>query len=130
MEYQKIRMLMSKRRHDSEVVALGKWAGFGPANTYAVILPEAYWNLSEQKAIIDQVPCMLDCDDKDCMEWSDVFWLPGNTRKEAIANLIQGNWSGVSYHVSECEMHDEIDIPDKDKPVVDFLKEMVQRTHA
>ena len=115
---------MSKRRQDSEIVWLAPHAGFGPGNTYAVIVPEPgyffnpewleneeppeQWDRSNPTmTVTDWTPCMLDCDDRDCREWADLWHLPGATRSEAIANLIARNFSGHSYHVSECEMSDE-----------------------
>ena len=58
------------------------------------------------RAIIVQTPCLLDCGDPDCREWTDLFTRQGDSRKEAIQNLIAREYSGIRYHVSECHMYD------------------------
>lgn len=101
---------MSKRRHDFEIVALSGHSGYGPAHTYAVIRPEPpYHDEGSGRLLEDPVPCMLDCDDKDCKEWPDVWHLQGETRTEAITALLEGRYSGYSHHVSECEMRDVLE---------------------
>ena len=112
----------------SQLVWLRSNAGFGAGDTYAVLLPERpyqfnpEWN-NEQimnpdlrtpatMQIEDITPCMLDCGNKKCREWSDVFTLPGNTRAEAMANLVAANYSGVAYHVSDCETALDRDCPE------------------
>ena len=117
---------MSKRRQHSEIVWLAAHAGFSSGSSYAVLMPEPMYRynpaaegryhempsceereLVATMAVVDQVPCMLDCGDDDCLEWTDVWLLPGATRAEAIANLIARCYSAAAYHVSECEMLDE-----------------------
>ena len=97
---------MSKRRQDSEIVWITPNSGFGAGGRYAVILPESTYPVSEHAAVTDPTPCMLDCDDPDCTEWTDLFTLPADSRAEAIRNLISARYSGAAYHVSECEMLD------------------------
>ena len=115
---------MSKRRHDAEIVWLHSWVGFGPGNTYATIVAEPLYLFNPkwrdihsaadpQKRpepnvmITDQTPCLLNCGDDQCSEWNDIWTLHGATRKEAITNLIAGNYNGYAHHVSECEMSDD-----------------------
>lgn len=101
---------MSKRRQQSELVWIPAQAGYGSGDCYAVIMPEHGFLLrrndpSDTREIVDQIPCLLECDDPACMEWSDLFALPGSTRQEAIANLIARRYTGACYHVSECQMY-------------------------
>lgn len=107
------------RPQHSQLVWLLPNAGFGPGNTYAVLLPEPHYQFNpdwthpqimrqEERtppttSIEDYTPCMLDCGDDDCREWTNVFTLPGDSRAEAIANLVAANYSGAAYHVSDCE---------------------------
>lgn len=95
---------MSKRRQQSELVWITPNSGFGAGGRYAVIMPEGQYLSAPDRAVTDQTPCILDCDDEDCMEWADLFTLHGDTRAEAMRNLIAGRYSGAAYHVSECEM--------------------------
>ena len=117
---------MSKRRQHSELVYLiPPQAGFGPGGTYAVIQPERgflynpeyaatnQWPVEREQRlalatveIVDQMPCPLECGDPDCMEWTDVWTLGGDTRRQAMRNLIARRFSGANYHVSEWEMSD------------------------
>ena len=103
----------------SQLVWLQPNAGFGAGDTYAVLLPERPYRFNPRWTteqilnphlrspatvqIEDITPCMLDCGNEQCREWSDVFTLPGNTRAEAMANLVAAKYSGVAYHVSDCE---------------------------
>ena len=77
---------MSKRRQDSELIWLAPWAGYGPGETYAVIIPEypyyfnhEYWEQHSRPAMTQQEwqkvatvliaennPCMLGCGEPDC----------------------------------------------------------------
>ena len=101
---------MSKRRHDFEIVALNGQAGFSRVHTYAVIRPEPpYYDEDTGRMMEDPIPCLLDCDDRDCREWPDVWHLPGTNRTEAMTALLQERYSGYSHHVSECEMKDLLD---------------------
>jgi len=113
---------MSKRRQHSELVWLKSHAGFSSGLSYAVLMPEpGYFHnpafrgqlppltREERQAVAtmevtDPMPCMLDCDDPGCMEWNDVWLIPGDTRAEAITNLIARRYQGAAYHVSECQM--------------------------
>ena len=117
---------MSKRRQHSELVWLGPHAGFSTGLSYAVPMPEHmyYYNPAfsdrshempsrEERVLVatmeveDWTPCMLDCHDPHCREWTNVWLLPGQTRAEAMANLVSRCYSGAAYHVSECEMLDD-----------------------
>ena len=118
---------MSRRRQHSELVwLLEAHAGFGPGGTYAVPMPEPGYPFNVEYAaehgwpanreqrrevanveIVEHVPCMIDCPDEDCREWTNVWTLPGDTRQEAIANLVARRFTGAAYHVSECEMLDD-----------------------
>ena len=103
---------MSQRRQHSQLVWVGPYTGFGRSATFAVICPEPYYNLAspdpdKSRDIVDQTPCLLDCDDPKCQEWTDLFTLPGISRREAIQNLIARQYSGARYHVSECQMSDQ-----------------------
>ena len=118
---------MSKRRQHSELVWLKPpHAGFGAGGTYAVLYPEIGFLFNKEVAariqrpmsqeewwavanveIIDQTPCMLDCDDPNCMEWTNVWTVAGASRTEAMANVVARSYTGANYHVSECEMVDD-----------------------
>lgn len=111
---------MSQQRHDAEVVFLDQYAGFGPGLVYGYILAEADWILEPANPHLaaegnprrwqlpmrreNWMPCMRDCGDPDCQEWCNVWVLAGESRTEAIANLMAGRFVGVACHVSECEM--------------------------
>lgn len=85
---------MSKRRHAGEWVRLGPYTGFvGESDRLpAEIQPEQarYW-----------APCLRDCGDDDCQEWTSLWTAPDpeNAGKR---------WSLC--HVSECEMFD-VEVP-------------------
>ena len=55
----------------------------------------------------DNAECDIDCCHGPCNEWTDVWLLPGATRQEAMSALIQGQYTGVAYHVNECQMFDD-----------------------
>ena len=136
---------MAKKRHYSEVIYMGSWAGFGPKHCFGQIEPEPsvpynaallkmlnpqtttewleYQELLSQELLclassnyqgsnrwtteLTAVPCLLDCGDDNCMEWTDVRLLAGNNRHEALRNLVAGKFTGMAYHVSECQMYDD-----------------------
>ena len=102
---------MSQRGQHSQLVWTDSRAGFGGRASFAVIHPEPMYRLPSDhplsaRTIVDQTPCLLDCGDPDCREWTDLFTLHGDSRKEAIQNLIAREYSGIRYHVSECHMYD------------------------
>ena len=88
---------MSVRRGYAELVFMGVdgHAGFGGNNWYGWILPEGL--------VMDHIPCFR-CDDPNCIEWSDVLCVEGESRTKALANIIAGQFHHCAYHVSECEM--------------------------
>ena len=94
---------MSRRRGYCEVVHVRRGAAFGSGGRYGVILPEPMYRY-EGRLVTDRTPCMLDCGDRNCLEWTDVRALPGETRREAVSALAAGRYAGAMYHVSECEM--------------------------
>lgn len=117
---------MSKRRQHNELVWLPPHAGFGPGMTYAIPIPEVpfpfnpRWQTEErfpasrQERLLEATvwatenpPCLLECGDPDCREWTNVWLLPGQDRTQAVQNIIQRRYSGASYHVSECQMLDD-----------------------
>ena len=88
---------MSVRRKAGDVVFKPGFVGFIREGAYALICEEDEdW----------QMCCVLSCGDDDCMEWMDVWMLPGNTVEEANEARRNENYIGLACHVSECEMYD------------------------
>ena len=89
---------MSKRRQDGEIVWKRAYAGFGVQGSYAQILPGyedwgciyAPWPPDEpdEKLMMQGRVCR----DPDCREWFTLLLLPGETRAEAIAALVNGDY--------------------------------------
>ena len=113
-----------KRRQYAELVWLGSHAGFSAGQCYGWLQPEPEYILREPSPyfradgvlpiyIGDTQPCMLFCPDRKCQEWTNVRLVAGETRREAIANLIAQNYLGWAYHASECEMFDDRPPPPK-----------------
>ena len=92
---------MSKRRHDNEMIRIRRYNSTN--QTFGVIQPETEHLQGQDQ---EPMPCMLDCGDSQCREWTDVFTLDGNTQEEARRNLDQGEFSGAAYHLPECRMED------------------------
>lgn len=91
---------MSKRRQAGEIIYKDTGAGFIMKGSFGVI---------QEEDTEDLMPCVLDCGDKECDEWMNVWLLPGETREEAEQALQQERYRGAAYHVSECQMLDEKD---------------------
>lgn len=72
---------MSKRRNGGEIVWKVPGAGFLGLGETVILVAEK-----------DHRPCILDCGDPDCREWSDAY--------------VVGDHNAVVYHISECEMED------------------------
>ena len=92
---------MSKRREAGEIIYKLPYAGFVGQTAYGVI---------QEEDPDDHIPCMLSCGDAECVEWIDVWLLPGDSRAEAIEALKREEYLGAAYHVSECMMADDKDI--------------------
>ena len=84
------------RRNGGDIVWKEAHAGFTAWAGWVQIQPEE-----------EPAPCML-CDDRECVEWTDCWGLPGNTREQALAALKREETLGVLCHVSECQMHDDV----------------------
>ena len=89
---------MSKRRNPGDIIVKLPYAGFVGQTAYAVI---------QEEDTDDHIPCMLDCGDPECVEWIDVFLLPGDSMAEATEALKREEYLGSAYHVSECQMADD-----------------------
>lgn len=77
---------MSERREIGDRVWVQRLAGFGASRgEWATIID---WPSNDNPELF---PCMIDCDDPNCMEWKDLETEDGR----------------MFYHVSECEMFDE-----------------------
>lgn len=85
------------RRNYGELVFMGGNgpAGFGGDGWYGWILPEGPPD--------DHIPCFC-CDDPECLEWCDVLCVAGESRAEALTNILAGRFSHYAYHVGECRM--------------------------
>ena len=100
-----------RRRQHSELVWITENAGLTPGSSYAVTLPQK--PLPSCCSGNLHLPCELGCGNPECRQWTAVLLLPGNTRKEAIRNLIASQYSGVAYQVPECQMLDTAMTPDE-----------------
>ena len=100
----KIRTIaMSKRRTAGDIIYKQPFPGSRAQGAFGVVQPED---------TDDQMPCMLDCGDTDCVEWINVWLFQGDTREDAEQAIEDDRYTGAAYHVSECRMAD-------DKPVSD-----------
>ena len=134
MEYPaEVWLTVGKKREPGQLIYLtgiaGFVAGFGPVGAYGVIQKQGIYILDYARALQiqtwrpiyplhhypieigeqreDMWSCVFEHDDTSrCVEWDNVWTLPGNTRKEAMTHLINGNYLGINCHVSECEMAD------------------------
>ena len=89
---------MSKRREAGDIIYKLPYAGFTGQQAYGVI---------QEEDPDDHIPCMLDCGDAECVEWIDIYLLPGDSLAEAAEALEREEYLGVAYHVSECQMADD-----------------------
>ena len=115
-----------KRRQHSELVWLGRHAGFSSGHCYGWLLPEPEYILKDPSfyyrpdgilpvSLADAQSCPLLCPDPKCREWTNVQLVAGETRKEAMDHILAGTFAGWAYHVSECEMHDDRPPPPKSR---------------
>ena len=93
---------MSKRRNAGDIIYKLPWSGFVGQGNFGVI---------QEEDIDDHIPCMLDCGDAECVEWIDIFLLPGDSLVEAAEALEREEYLGAAYHVSECRMADDKEAP-------------------
>ena len=89
---------MSKRRNAGDIIYKQPYAGFTGQQAYAVI---------QEEDPDDHIPCMLDCGDAECVEWINIFLLPGDSLADAAKALEREEYLGAAYHVSECQMADD-----------------------
>ena len=87
---------MSKRRSPGDWVWLKPWSGFVMESNRlkAQIQPELIHEYNG-KTITNWFPCMLDCGDPNCVEWSNLWTEEENGERYSLC------------HVSECQMLDE-----------------------
>ena len=89
---------MSNRRKAGQVIYKVQNAGF---------LGQGGFGVTQEEDTDDMFPCVLSCGDEACVEWINVWMLPGDTREEAEQALKDERYIGAAYHVSECSMLDD-----------------------
>lgn len=52
----------------------------------------------------DHMPCMLDCEDEECLEWATAWVIDAETLDDAKKLASDGQYIGSVYHLSECEV--------------------------
>ena len=107
---------MSKARSVGEVVYKRAASGF--------IIEGAWAYIPEHNAPRDEQDwCVFEaCRGSDCVEWVDLWLLPGVTRQEAEAALARREFDGMACHVPECELLDEPESPDESERRIATLR--------
>ena len=84
--------------HAGQMVWKPAGRGFLMPGAYGILQPDGM-------GAGDWPPCLLDCGDERCVEWSTIWMLPGgDDHAVAQAAHFAGQYLGAAYHVSACEL--------------------------